>query len=60
MDALATLRQSRDADHDAPIWHDKGRTIARLAREAGVRIEYVHVDLRALTVTRRALEGNQP
>ena len=48
--ALALLRESRDG---ARIWYDDGRTIERLARTAGVRVEYVHVDLTRLTTERR-------
>jgi len=56
-EALALLRASRDADHDAPIWTDNGATVTALARRAGVRVEYVHVDLRTLETTRRVVEG---
>ena len=52
--ALALLRESRDG---ARIWHDNGAAIARLAREARVRVEYVQVDLTALTCERRVVEG---
>ena len=51
--ALSLLCQSRDAECDARIWYDDGRTIERLARTAGVRVEYVHVDLTRLTTERR-------
>lgn len=53
--ALALLIQSRDAEHDAPIWHDNGRTVTRLAQTAGTRVTYVHVDLTALTTERRTV-----
>ena len=56
-EALALLRDSRDAEHDAPIWHDGGATVTALARRAGVRVEYVHVNLRTLETTRRIVEG---
>ena len=55
--ALATLRASRDDDHDAPIWHDNGRSSTRLARLAGVRVEYVHCDLTAQATERRTVDG---
>ena len=54
-EALRTLRQSRDAERDAAIWHDDGCTIARLAALAGVRVEFVTVDLRTLTTQRRTV-----
>ena len=54
--ALALLRESRDG---ARIWHDNGETIERLARTAGVRVEYVQVDLTALTCERRVVEGGE-
>ncbi len=57
-DALATLRHSRDDEHDAPIWHDNGRTIRRLAQAAGVRVEYLHVDLTAQTTVRRVVDAD--
>ena len=50
--ALALLRESRDG---ARIWHDDGATIARLARTAHVRVEYVQVNLTALTCERRVV-----
>ena len=56
-EALAPLRDSRDAEHDAPIWHDRGATVTALARRAGARVEYVHVNLRTLETTRRTVEG---
>ena len=52
--ALSLLRESRDG---ARIWHDDGRTVERLAREARVRVEYVQVNLAALTCERRVVEG---
>ena len=54
--ALALLRESRDG---ARIWHDDGRTIERLARDAGVRVEYVHVNLCALMCEHRTIEGGE-
>ena len=54
--ALSLLRESRDGSR---IWHDDGATITRLAREAGVRVEYVRVNLRALTSERRIVEGGR-
>ena len=50
--ALALLLESRDGTR---IWHDNGAAIARLAREAAVRVEYVQVDLTALTCERRVV-----
>ena len=55
-EALARLRASRDADHDAPIWGDDGRSVRMLAEAAGVRVEYVHCNLTALTTERRTVE----
>lgn len=55
-DALAQLAASRDAEHDALVWHDGGRTITRLAHLAGVRVEYVHVDLAKQVSERRIVE----
>ena len=54
--ALHLLRESRDADHDAPIWADNGATVRMLAEAAGVTVTYVHVDLSALTTERRVVE----
>ena len=54
--ALALLRESRDG---ARIWHDNGAAIAQLAREARVRVEYVQVNLAALTCERRVVEGGE-
>ena len=56
-EALARLRASRDADHDAPIWGDNGRSARMLAEAAGVTVTYVHVNLSALTTERRVVEG---
>ena len=53
-DALATLRHSRDDEHDAAIWHDGGKSIRKYATLAGVKVEAVTVDLTALTVQRWA------
>ena len=50
--ALTLLRESRDG---ARIWHDDGATVTRLAREARVRVEYVQVNLAALTCERRVV-----
>lgn len=44
-EALARLAASRDAEHDAPVWHDNGRTVEALAETAGVRVTYAHVNL---------------
>ena len=52
--ALSLLRESRDGPR---IFTDNGATVTRLAREAGVRVEYVHVNLSALTTERREVEG---
>ena len=54
--ALALLRDSRDG---ARIFTDNGRTVERLAREARVRVEYVQVNLAALTCERRVVEGGE-
>ena len=56
--ALALLRESRDGE-PARIWHDGGRTIEGLARDAGVRVEYVHVNLSALMCEHRTIEGGE-
>jgi hypothetical protein len=55
-EALARLRASRDADHDAPIWADRGRSVRMLAEAAGVRVVYAHVNLSALTTERQTVE----
>ena len=52
--ALSLLRESRDG---ARIFTDNGATVTRLAREAGVTVTFVHVDLSALTTERRVVEG---
>ena len=52
--ALALLRESRDGTR---IFTDDGATVRRLAREAGVTVTFVHVDLTALTTERRVVEG---
>ena len=54
--ALSLLRESRDG---ARIFTDDVRTVERLARDAAVRVVYVHVDLRALTTERRTIEGGE-
>ena len=43
--ALHLLRASRDADHDAPIWGDNGRSARMLAEAAGVTVTFLHCDL---------------
>lgn len=58
-EALARLRDSRDAEHDAPVWGDRGRSVAMLARAAGVRVVFVHCDLTAQTVERRTVDGRE-
>lgn len=58
-EALARLRASRDADHDAPIWADNGRSVAMLAEAAGVTVTYVHVNLSALTTERRTINPKE-
>ena len=58
-EALTRLRASRDADHDAPIWGDDGRSVRMLAEAAGVRVEYVHCNLTALTTERRTVEPKE-
>ena len=54
--ALSLLRESRD---EGRIFTDDGATITRLAQAAGVRVEYVRVDLRALTCERRTVEPKE-
>ena len=54
--ALSLLRESRDGSR---IWHDDGATVGRLAREAAVRVEYLQVNLTALTCERRVVEGRK-
>ena len=54
--ALALLRDSRDG---ARIFTDNGRTVTRLAHEAAVRVEFLHVNLTALTCERRVVEGRK-
>jgi hypothetical protein len=55
--ALRLLLHSRDADSDATIWHDDGRTLQRLATTAGVRVGYVHAELgHACTVEYRTVQ----
>ena len=56
-EALARLRASRDADHDAPVWADDGRSVRMLAEAAGARVVYVHVDLTRLETEYRTVEG---
>ena len=57
-EALARLRASRDADHDAPIWGDNGRSARMLAEAAGVRVVYAHVELgKEMTTEYRTVEG---
>ena len=58
-EALARLRASRDADHDAPIWGDNGRSARMLAEAAGVTVTYVHVNLSALTTERRTVNPKE-
>jgi hypothetical protein len=55
--ALGTLRASRDAEHDAPIFPDGEITIDIMANTAGVYVEYIHVDLTTGTVERREVDG---
>lgn len=57
--ALRLLRESRDADSSAPTWADNGRTVRRLATLAGVRVEYVTVNLATLTTTRHTVEPGE-
>lgn len=51
--ALSILRESRDAERDAPIWRDNGRTVAHLAQAAGVVVTYAHCDLTRLATEYR-------
>lgn len=57
--AMQMLLQSVHADHDAAIWHDNGRTVTRLARTAGVRVTFAHVDMAAGTVDYRTADGRE-
>ena len=54
--ALALLRESRDGAH---IFTDDGATVTRLAREAGVTVTFVHVNLSALTTERRTVNPKE-
>jgi hypothetical protein len=55
--ALGTLQMSRDAEHDAPIFPEGDITIEMLARTAGVRVTYAHVELgHACTVEYRTVQ----
>ena len=54
--ALALLRESRDGGR---IFTDNGATVTRLAREAGVTVTFVHVNLSALTTERRTVEPKE-
>jgi hypothetical protein len=56
-EALAILRASANAEHDAPIWNDDGRTITQLAHEVGWRVAFVHVDLTERTTELRTVEA---
>lgn len=44
--ALAALRENRDTNGD--IYHDGGRHIVYLAKEAGVQVQAIHCDLTTL------------
>ncbi len=58
-EALARLAASRDAEHDAPVWGDNGRSVAMLAATAGVAVTYVHARLgREMTTEYRTVEGD--
>lgn len=52
--ALALLRESRDGGR---IFTDNGATVTRLAREAGVTVTFLHVNLTTLTTELRTVEG---
>ncbi len=54
-EAPRQLRDSRDAE-PARIWHDNGRSVGGLARLAGVRVTYAHVDLTAQTTEYRTVD----
>ncbi len=58
-DAVRRLLHSRDADQDAAIWHDNGRSIVHLARQAGVVVMFAHVDLATLQTTYRTVDGRE-
>lgn len=57
--ALTLLRESCEGAPDAParIWHDGGRIVTALARAAGVKVTYAHVDLTAQTTELRTVDG---
>ena len=52
--ALSLLRESRDGGR---IFTDNGATVTRLAREAGVTVTFLHVNLTTLTTELRTVEG---
>ena len=54
-ESLRLLRQSRDAERDALIFTDNGRTVAQLAHTAGVMVTYIHCNLSAQTCERRTV-----
>lgn len=54
-ESLRLLRQSRDAERDALIFTDNGRTVAQLAHAAGVAVTFAHVDLTAQTTEYRTV-----
>ena len=56
--ALALLRESQDGE-PARIFHDHGRTVTALAHDAGVSVDYVHVDLTKQTSERRIVEAKE-
>ena len=47
--ALDALRLNRDS---IEVYHDNGRHLTHLAKEAGVQVQAIHVDLTTLTTTR--------
>ena len=47
--ALTALKENLNTNGD--IYHDGGRHIVYLAKEAGVQVQAIHVDLTTLTTT---------
>ena len=56
-DAMRRLLHSRDGERDAAIWHDNGRSVVHLARQAGALVTFAHVDLATLQTTYRTADG---
>ena len=58
-EAMAILLDSRDAEHDAPIWHDDGATVTRLARTARVVVTFATVDLTEMETIYRTVNAKE-